>query len=245
MLSPAVLTLSNDTAICRGDTAILTATSNGLVSWGNATSISCDSCNTPLVFPAQTTVYTAMADNNGCTTSRSVTVTVNSSNVQVDSSVTIFTNETAQLHAIGVDSVFWVPASTLSSATSFDPVAKPGVSSTLYYVYGYKNGCKSVDSVWVYVIEPCTQLLLPTAFSPNGDGVNDVFRIKNHNYDKLNWFRVYDRWGVTVYESTDMTVGWDGTFKEMKQPIGVYIYSISVQCRGENYEFKGNVTLLR
>ena len=245
LLSPVMLTLSSDTAICRGDTAVLTATSNGLVVWGNATSISCDTCNTPLAYPTQSTVYTATADNNGCTISRSVNVTVNSSNVQVDSSVTIFTNESAQLHAMGVDSVFWVPASTLSSATSFDPIAKPGVSSTLYYVYGYKNGCKSVDSVWVYVVEPCTQLLLPTAFSPNGDGVNDVFRIKNHNYDKLNWFRVYDRWGVMVYESTDMTVGWDGTFKEMKQPIGVYIYSISVLCHGESYEFKGNVTLLR
>ena len=105
-------------------------------------------------------------------------------------------------------------------------------------------GCKISDSLTVNVTS--TGLLIPTGFSPNGDGVNDVFHVLNKNLVKLD-LAVFDRWGVKVYETTDWTVGWDGTFKGMKQEIGTYVWECSYQLIGESElkSAKGNVTLLR
>ena len=88
---------------------------------------------------------------------------------------------------------------------------------------------------------------IPSAFTPNGDGLNDVFRLCNMMYQRLIEFSVFNRWGQMVFHNTtDPKKGWDGTFNGTPQDIGVYNYLIILsRPDGTNITYKGEVTLIR
>ena len=130
-----------------------------------------------------------------------------------------------------------------NSTDSFYRVTESGV-----YKVTVTNNCGSASaqkSVELYANE-CA-LWIPTGFSPNGDGKNDIFRVIS--YCPVNNFsiHVFNRWGEIVYESNDITLGWDGTFKERPAPLDVYVYYIEYlnYCKGAMDKRAGNVTLLR
>lgn len=107
------------------------------------------------------------------------------------------------------------------------------------------GGCQSTDSIYI-AAENCCTLEMPSAFSPNGDGRNDVFRPITMGHQEIAHFRIYNRWGQVVYESRQSKQGWDGTFNGQVQDIGTYMYSLSYRCAdGKLYEKKGEVLLLR
>lgn len=90
------------------------------------------------------------------------------------------------------------------------------------------------------------ELLVPNAFSPNSDGMNDVFRITNLANEKLIDFKVFNRWGTILFRSTDPKEGWDGNYKGQAQAMGVYGYVIRIgYSDGTVDTYKGTVTLLR
>ena len=92
-----------------------------------------------------------------------------------------------------------------------------------------------------------TLLLLPTAFSPNGDGVNDVFRItKWLNIKKLEFFNIYNRWGELVFSTDDINAGWEGTYKNYPQNTSSFTWAIKAEDYDGNLILKkGIVTLVR
>ena len=96
-------------------------------------------------------------------------------------------------------------------------------------------------------VVPFNVMDIPTGFSPNGDGVNDVFHIVRHlNISHLKEFIVYNRWGERVFSTDNITQGWDGTFNGQPQPLGVYTWLVvAVTKDGEEIVRKGNVTLVR
>ncbi|MCX6181049.1 MAG: gliding motility-associated C-terminal domain-containing protein, partial [Bacteroidetes bacterium] len=94
---------------------------------------------------------------------------------------------------------------------------------------------------------PKTQILIPTGFSPNGDGVNDIFRIMQPtlNLKTLLEFSVYNRWGEKVFSTSDVTEGWNGTFKGTAQEMAVYAwYLVGKTYDGEDVFKKGNVGIV-
>ena len=105
------------------------------------------------------------------------------------------------------------------------------------------NGCTATCS---YEVNVQSGLLLPTAFSPNGDGVNDIFRILNTNII-LQSFEIYNRWGGLVFQTNDIQSGWDGNYENREQPIGVYVWLANyvITKTGKPKTAKGNVTLVR
>lgn len=108
-----------------------------------------------------------------------------------------------------------------------------------------EGGCEAADSVLVRV-ESCCPLELPNAFSPNGDGRNDVFRIITQGHHEVAVFRVLNRWGQVVFETLKEEKGWDGTFGGVPQAIGTYMYYLRYKCSdGAFYEKKGEVILVR
>ena len=104
------------------------------------------------------------------------------------------------------------------------------------------------------VFEDCLEncgVVAPSGFSPNNDGVNDVFRVKEDcpfGYDTY-LFQVYDRWGNPVYQTSDLLDGWDGMRQGKAAPLGVYTWYVTlIKTKDENAEqavYRGNVTLIR
>ncbi len=106
-------------------------------------------------------------------------------------------------------------------------------------------GCEGSDSIFVSA-EPCCNVLLPGAFTPNGDGRNDLFRIIGDGGQGQVTFRIVNRYGQVIFETTDPQRSWDGTFNGKPQPMGTYFYYLRYKCNGlGDLEQKGEVTLIR
>ena len=159
---------------------------------------------------------------------------------------TLIYGDTLALNASGAQIYLWTPDNgTLSNPNINDPLAFPFENIT-YTVYGSDaNGCEDsakVDVTVIYEDNP----IIPSAFTPNNDGRNDVFNILNLKFSKLVSFRIYNRWGQEVFSTTDVEKGWDGTFNGVPQGLDVYEYLIITALpNGENRVYKGDVTLIR
>jgi gliding motility-associated-like protein len=88
-------------------------------------------------------------------------------------------------------------------------------------------------------------IFIPNAFTPNGDGNNDILYVYGNTIQKLS-FSVYDQWGEQQFRTTNKAAGWDGTYKGHAQPVGVYVYYVEVTLdNGQIVKKKGTVTLIR
>ena len=105
-------------------------------------------------------------------------------------------------------------------------------------------GCSARDSV-LFNAQACCQVYFPSAFTPNGDHKNDVFRPVTIGNHVVHQFRIVNRWGQTVFESSNETGAWDGNFNGVPQDIGVYYYYFKYDCDGKTLDEKGEVTLIR
>ena len=159
----------------------------------------------------------------------------------------IVKGESIQFEANGGVSYLWQPGIYLNDSSIRDPVGfypDTGIISyTLFVTSAY--GCKGYDTIRVWVVNQAS-FFVPTGFSPNGDGLNDVFRPVAVGYRSLDYFKVYDRWGEQVYSSDNLTAGWDGTYNHKLADMGTYFWQISYIDRfGKRSYMKGDVTLVK
>jgi gliding motility-associated-like protein len=132
----------------------------------------------------------------------------------------------------------WTPPTGLDDPQSANPVANPDKSTQYFLRLTDANGCTATDSVWVNVING---LSIPNAFSPNDDGFNDVWQIKGLKEFPGTRISVYDRWGEVVYETTNVTTFFDGTYQGVKLPTGVYVYCLKTTT----HTYRGTLLLIR
>ncbi len=142
----------------------------------------------------------------------------------------------------------WLPHEGLDNPFVFNPVATPSETTTYTLTVTNDEGCLAVRQITIYVISPDCQepnIFIPNAFTPNGDGNNDVLYVRSNIIESME-FAVYNRWGQKVFETTDQAIGWDGTYKGQDLPNDVFGYYLKARCfNGEEYFKKGNVTLMR
>jgi len=150
-----------------------------------------------------------------------------------------------------VKNIKWTPDKWLSCYDCASPVATPKQSTRFSVMVSNEGGCIARDEVSVFVVCADGNLFLPNTFSPNGDGINDVFYPRGKGIHGLKNFRVFDRWGEVVFyqaslEANDVSKGWDGMIKGKLASQDVYVYTIDVICEN-NFVFsrKGNVALIR
>ena len=138
----------------------------------------------------------------------------------------------------------WSPALGLDDPFRMDPIASPLISTTYRLIGVDNNGCESIDSVKINVY---SKLSMPNAFPPDGNGVNDVFRIPPKTPITIKSFSIFDRWGVRVFETSDANKGWDGKFNSNPQEIGTYVWVISYldPISNQSMQDSGTVTLVR
>lgn len=158
----------------------------------------------------------------------------------------IFRDEFATISASGAIDYNWTPELGITSNNNSFIEVSP-FNTTVYTVEGTdQNNCKSIDSSLIIVIVK-NLIVIPSAFTPNQDGLNDYFRIiRTLNIESIKSFEIYNRWGQVVFSTKRINVGWDGLFKGEPQDEGVYVYKISAITRdGDKILKKGNLTLLR
>jgi gliding motility-associated-like protein len=158
---------------------------------------------------------------------------------------TIGYGKSIRLYATGASNFTWTPVGSLNDPNSPSPIATP-TATTNYIVSGMdSNGCVSRDTVKVRV-DYQQNLLIPSAFTPNNDGRNDVFKVINASFQRLMEFRVFNRWGQEIFSTTDIQSGWDGKWKGVDQPLGNYQYLIRVAYPDGNVDtYKGDINLVR
>ncbi|MFN5370221.1 MAG: gliding motility-associated C-terminal domain-containing protein, partial [Bacteroidia bacterium] len=162
-------------------------------------------------------------------------------------SVTLVLGDTVELGASGTLNYNWTPDEGLSCSNCPSPLAYPA-QTTQYIVSGIDaNGCRSSDTVLVFVDIICNEVFIPSIFSPNGKGPQS-----NENFcvfsDCVAQFKlvILNRWGQQVFETEDINQCWDGTFKETEAPSGVYAYNVYIrQLDGTVLSKTGSLILVK
>lgn len=153
----------------------------------------------------------------------------------------------SKLNATGGDYYLWSPAETLNNASIPNPIASP-TSTTVYHVVATTaEGCVGEDSIQVVVSTDLLKynIYLPTAFTPNNDGLNDCFGIKFLGQISNLHLSIYNRWGQRIFYTTNPTECWDGTIQGVKQKSDVYTYQMSATTICGPVFKKGTVLLIR
>ncbi len=166
-------------------------------------------------------------------------------NVQASTDTTIFEGTSVTLEATGADFYTWTPGGSLSCDDCASPVATPD-STTLYTVLGESlEGCLDTASVFVMVL-PIDNggVVIPNAFTPNGDGKNDTWHISYLDAFPDNEVVVLNRWGDKLYSGKPYIDEFDGTFQGKPLPRGTYYFILNVVVNGENQTFKGPLTIV-
>ena len=123
----------------------------------------------------------------------------------------------------------WMPATDLSCINCVIPVSSS--TNNITYTVTIKDaiGCFTSTNTYKIIVEPKSTVDVPTAFTPNGDGTNDIIYVDGWGIKKLNYFRIFNRWGQLLFESNDIKVGWDGVFKGVPQNMETYVYQVSCE----------------
>jgi gliding motility-associated-like protein len=227
-----VVDLGNDTTLCEGVIKELDATYPG------ATYLWQDHTTDPVLTVNQPGVYSVLVDLNGCIKKDTVLInylykpvfTLGTDTVICDGSQILLDPKLTNA------SYLWQDGST--SPTFI--VTQPGV-----YSLSATNSCGTASDV-INIIRGLCQLEMPNAFTPNHDGLNDVFRVKYPYFIKTFNMVIYNRWGEKVFTTTDPYKGWDGNYLGENQPSGNYIWTIFlIDLDGNKLTAKGNVILIR
>jgi gliding motility-associated-like protein len=147
----------------------------------------------------------------------------------------------------GLSSYQWTPEEGLNAPTNQQTEAV--INEDIIYTLSVSDGiCSRDDTVEIKVYEIICEdpfVFVPNAFSPNGDNYNDVLYVRGLYIEKVI-FRIFNRWGEMVFESNDLSLGWDGMFKNQLLQPDVYDFYLDVTCVGGLTSIvKGNITLMR
>lgn len=139
----------------------------------------------------------------------------------------------------------WSPTTGLSNASSSSPIATVKDDITYIVFANTTEGCTASDTVNIKVFKG-SAIYVPTAFTPNNDGKNDVLRPLYIDVKKVYFFRIYNRWGQLVFSSTTPGEGWDGKVKGIAQATGTYVWLLKAEdLVGKIYQLKGTSTIIR
>ncbi|GIV32520.1 MAG: hypothetical protein KatS3mg031_0055 [Chitinophagales bacterium] len=195
--------------------------------------------------------YLTVTDANGCQIVDSVSVTTGPLTIDAAATPPVIGQGESTTLSVSIISggsgsyvYSWEPAGPqyLNDPTSATPVATPPENMTYYVTVTDVNTlCTATDSVYVVAQ---TSYSIPDAFTPNGDAHNPTFRVYLYGVAELQDFRIYNRWGEQVYNSTDPT-GWDGTYKGKEQPMGTYVYYAVIKLKDEVVKVSGAFSLIR
>jgi len=251
--APANFVAPPNAVVCINKTIQLNGNNGNNVTyqWSPATGLSNSNTINPTFTPttAGTIALTLLVRENICNSSASFPV-----NVEVNRLPTVNASRsndidcatpTSELNATGASSYLWTPSNTLNNASIAAPIANPTVNTT-YTVIGIdNNGCENSAAIEVKVSDKERGYYVPNSFTPNGDGLNDCFGVKQWGNVADLYFIIYNRWGEKVFETRNVNICWDGLQKGSPADPGNYVYYITSKSLCGDQVRKGNVLLIR
>ena len=257
VIQPFNMTVSLNDTICIGESAQLLVAGASNYLWIPSNTLSCSTCSNPIANPTNTTQYIVLGyDNYNCFTDYdTVEVAVGMypivvlPNSQVLSTGTFYPIIPSITNG-PVRNLTWTPSINLDSATSLTPIAT--IKNDICYTLEVDNiyGCKSADTFCIKVFCKDVQTYIPNAFTPDGDGINDILMVRATGINTVKTFRIFNRWGQLVFECNNFQpnnpkYGWNGKVNGIPATSDVFVYVVEVLCDNNvAYSYKGNVTLI-
>ncbi|MGB0916552.1 MAG: gliding motility-associated C-terminal domain-containing protein, partial [Flavobacteriales bacterium] len=234
-----------DDTVCIGTPIQLIGSGGGDYLWSPAATLTDATIADPIATPFDTTTYLLTVTIGNCVDVDSLTIyTYGVPPVDGGDDVQIPTGGSIGLNANGVVTGWtysWEPAEFLDNPEITNPTAMPEESTMFYVTVTDENGCVATDSV---LVEVTPGIEFPDGITPNGDGINDTWRIDNIDLFDDAIVEVYNRWGQELFVSAPgYPVPWDGRYKGKDLPVGTYYYVI----HSANFEepFTGPITIVR
>jgi gliding motility-associated-like protein len=235
--------------VCEGQTIQFDASGGSTYLWTPSAGLSSSTVPNPRLKPTDSTEYMVLTTNSyGCQDSAFVNVNIFRKPVAIAGpDINIISGDTAKIKAFvsGTGIEFnWSPGKFMDDPLSLTPQVFP--IDEIQYTLSVRStvGCPGAeDRVIVKVFD---DLFVPNAFTPNGDGLNDYFRVLPMAGYTLNRLSIYNRWGTMIFNTTDPTIGWDGNIKNKLQAPGTYIYYLDWKTpEGRSLVKKGTLQLIR
>ena len=256
---PIHITYNNTAAVCAGSKITLQVSGAEVYEWSPSAGLNSSSSSSPLAQPAATTTYKVVGKNaNGCFSDSSfITVNVNAlPAIDAGTDKTITAGASTELIPVvstDVTEVMWSPTGDVFRNADNAITVKPTITTEYTAKAKTASGCIALDKIKVTVIndDPTGGVFVPNTFSPNGDGVNDIFYPRSAGSIKVNRLRILNREGAVVFEKTnfytnDASSGWDGTLRGSMLAIDVYVYGLDIiAADGKPKKIIGNVSLIR
>lgn len=244
----------SDTSICPEQNLLLSGSGGTTFSWSPSTYLSDASSANPVMSGALKGNYVYsldVKDNNGCSSLRPalVKVSVVSPVVDAGTDTVVLTNHPVQLNAIdpghnGFVQYNWSPGTGLNNANIANPIAIIDKDMTYKVVAQTQNGCTATDEINLKVYKG-VEIYVPSAFTPNHDGHNDILKAIPAGIKEFKFFNIYDRWGRLVFQTKDASMGWDGRLNGALQN-GTFIWMAEgIDYNGNIVRRKGTTTMIQ
>ncbi len=240
----------NDTTICYGDAARINATMVGSrFNWSPISTLSNPSVLNPIADPRTTTTYTLRVyDTLGCPKPgvSEITVSVRPQiHAFAGNDTAVVVGQPLLLNGSGSDFYEWSPSFGLNQRNIAAPTAILNDNATYIMRAFTEEGCEGFDTINVKVFKTQPDIFVPNAFNPAGTK-NPVFRPVPVGISSLNYFRVYNRWGQMVFQTSQAGKGWDGNVDGKPQNAGTYVWMVSgVDYTGKTVTKRGTAVLIR
>jgi len=258
VVQPSTVVAPPDDSLCLGENVVLRATGTQVYQWSPPTGLNNVNIPSPIARPTTTTTYVVTgSDFKGCfTTVDSVTVTVFSLptvSLGPDITVTSGTSDIVlnSVYSNDVIGLLWSPGATLSCTNCPAPLASPKITTTYNLRVTNDGGCIAQDAITVFVVCLNSNVYMPNTFSPNGDGMNDIYYPRGRGINTIRSLKIFNRWGQMVYsrenfQANDPSAGWDGRFRGAALTPDVYVYVVDLVCDNQTIiTLKGDVMLVR
>ena len=258
VMQPFKMNVSPNDSICIGSSSLLQASGASSYRWSPATGLSSTTIPNPIATPSVTTTYRVVGyDGFNCFTDTAFVVVAVGQypTVELGPDLTLSTGTLQPLSSTVQNGPIrtweWKPATDLSCANCPLPVAhiKKDITYTVKVTTPY--GCSDTDTLSIKTFCESAQVFVPNAFTPDGDGINDIAMVRGKGIVTVKTFRIFNRWGEVVFERNNFPPnetrhGWDGKVKGVIGGPDVFVYTAEVVCEnGTTYTYKGNISIIK